>query len=105
MPQAARDDRLDADPEPAIAIAANRATEPEGHEDDSEDHDHPVDERLPDVEPGQELGQDDQEAGPQHGAAQGGESAEDADGDELDGEEEAELLSIEESHQKCAQGP
>ena len=86
MPQAARDDGLDADPEPAKTIAANRAAEPERHEDDREDHDHPVDERLPHVEPRQELGQDDQEAGPQHGAQQGGEAAEDDDGDELDGE-------------------
>ena len=44
-------------------------------------------------------------AGPKHGAQQGGEAAEDDDGDELDGEEEAEFLRIEESHQKCAQGP
>src|SRR6266852_9685615 len=105
MPQAPGDDGLDADPEPSITESANRAAEPEGHEDDGEDHDHPVDERLPDVEPGQQLGQDDQETRSQHGAEQGGEAAEDDDGDELDGEKEAELLGIEESYQECAQGP
>jgi hypothetical protein len=47
MPQAAGDDRLDADPEPAISLAADRAIEPEPHEDDGEHHDHPVDEHPP----------------------------------------------------------
>src|SRR5436309_8076025 len=98
MPQAPGDDRLHADPEPAIAVSADRAAEPEGHEDDGEDHDHPVDQRLPDVESRQQLGKDDQETRSQHGAEQGGEAAEDDDGDELDGEKEAELLGIEDSH-------
>src|SRR5256885_5516514 len=79
MPQASGDDGLAADPEPAKAVSANRAAEAEGHEDDGEDHDHPVDQRLPDVEARQQLGQDDQETRSQHGAEQGGEAAEDDD--------------------------
>src|SRR5215831_20040249 len=105
MPQATGHDGLDAEPEPSIGIAANRAAEPERHEDDGEDHDHPVDERLPYVESRQELREDDQERGAEHRAEQGGEAAEDDDGDELDGEEEAELLWIQESHQIRAEGP
>src|SRR5882672_3074098 len=102
--QAAGNDGLDAEPEPAIAVAADRAAEPEGHEDDGEDHDHPVDQRLPDVQPRQQLGQEDQESGAEHRPEERGETAEDDDGNELDGEEEAEFLRIEEAHEVRAQG-
>src|SRR5262249_20388930 len=61
MPQTAGHDGLDADAEQAKSIAADGPAEPKGHEDDRHHHDEAVDEDLPYVEPGQYLGQDDQE--------------------------------------------
>src|SRR5262245_31238411 len=72
MAETAGDDRLGADAEPAMAVAPDRATQTEGHEDDGQDHDDPVDEGLPDLESGQHLGQEDQEARPQHRAEERG---------------------------------
>src|SRR5438034_10975908 len=103
VPQAARDHGLDADPEPTMRVSLEGTAEAERHEDDRDDHDQPVDERLPDGQPRQQLGQDEQEARAEHRPEQRGEPPQDDDGDELDGEEEAELLRIEEADDECAQ--
>src|SRR5262249_26996908 len=103
MPQTAGHDGLDADAEQAKSIAADGPAEPKGHEDDRHHHDEAVDEDLPYVEPGQYLGQDDQERRPQHRAEQRSQAAQDDDGDELDGKEEAELLRIGEAHDESTQ--
>src|SRR5438552_2029502 len=68
MPQASRDDRLHADPEPAIAVATDRAGEAERHEDDRHHHDQAVDERLPDVQAGEQFRQDDEKRRAEQGA-------------------------------------
>src|SRR2546428_742308 len=101
--ETARDHRLGADAEPAERVAAQGAAEPERHEQDGDDHDEPVDQRLPHVEAGQQFGQEDQKARAQHRAQQRGQPAQDDDRDELDGEEEAELLRIQEAHDERAQ--
>src|SRR5262249_35488251 len=88
--------RLRAEAEPAVGVAAESTAQAERHEDDGDDHDEPVDEGLPDVQAGQQLRQDDQEPCAQHRAEQRGQPSQDDDRDELDGQEEAELLGIEE---------
>ena len=65
MSQASRNDRLDADAKPAIGVTPDGTAQSEGHEEHGEHHDDPIHQGLPHVQPGQQFGQDDQEAGPQ----------------------------------------
>src|SRR5262249_40025941 len=104
VPEPARDHGLGADAEPAIGVAAEGAAEAERHEEGGGDQDETVDERLPDVQAGEQLGQKDQEARAQHRAEQRGEPTQDDDRDELDREEEAELLRVEEADDEGAEG-
>src|SRR5262245_1718883 len=84
VPEPARDHGLGADAEPARGVTAEGAAEAEWHEEDGRDHNETVDERLPDVQAGEQLGQKDQEARAQHRAEQRGEPTQDDDRDELD---------------------